>query len=1263
MKTRLSNLLRGITLLSLLTMMLGTSSLASSKAIVAAPTAGVHIVDDFEAGVPSTWFQYGDYDNGVTIATTTPATDTVPGLATNHVLSIAYNSAGWGAGTGNNLAPEDWSAYDGLSFWFKGLGGGATFRVILSDNKSGPGDTAERFAYEFADTSAGWRHISIPWGAFFRDAWQPGGAPNDGLTLTEVWAYALALPIGTSGTVYVDQVALFKSSLVDDFEAGVPSTWFQYGDYDNGVTIATTTPATDTVPGLATNHVLSIAYNSAGWGAGTGNNLAPEDWSAYDGLSFWFKGLGGGATFRVILSDNKSGPGDTAERFAYEFADTSAGWRHISIPWGAFFRDAWQPGGAPNDGLTLTEVWAYALALPIGTSGTVYVDQVAVFGGLEEVIQPEVDFTQPSYQVTENVGEAIITVKLEPAATDPVTVTYASLDLEGTAAPDEDYTPVSGDLVFAPGQTEITFTVPITDDAIYELPETVYLELSNPVGGSLLLGSTNNPAVLTILDDDLPPDTQLIDDFESGLPYGRTAFNTEIGFVSWGSNSADMPVLATTTIITPVPGYPATNTILSADYNITAWGGFNHSFSDNGEWVSQDWSAYDGLRFWLYGNDTDGTIQVEIFDNQALGSMGDSAERYYTRITDDYTGWRQFHLPFSTFKRRTDWQPGGAPNDGLNLTEVSAYSFGLPAGTGPQTLYLDQVEIYGERETDDMPVRVQFSTYAYAAAEGNTANVRVVLNQTAAETATVKYAITEGTAKAGHDYTAPVSGTLTFAPGEMVQSIQIAMLKDHKIEGNEPFSIALAEPTGADLGWKTTAPVVVRDVPEPGMIDDFERGVPPELTPTGGVTVTTVEILAASPLALPGQDPLNTVLSVTYHLPTQAIQALQPAGGGFTRNFGTSKDWTTYDAFDFWFYGMNTGTTMTVQILDNKPPDPGPEGWVPVWGDEFEGPAGAEPDPTKWGYDIGGEGWGNAEYEYYTDKRENSALNGAGQLVITATKSTDEALQCTYTPAGVAGPCAYTSARLLTNGKFDFTYGRAEARLKLPYGQGIWPAFWSLGSNFGEVGWPTSGEIDIMENIGKEPNTVHGTVHGPGYSGGSGIGGGYTYTEALSANYHLYAIEWEPDEIRWYIDDTQYFTLTHAMLPAGAPWVFDHPFFLIMNVAVGGYWPGYPDETSVFPQTMSVDYVRVSQAPAEPERFEATLVDNFTGWQKITLPFADFVRSAEQPVGAPNDGLTLSEMWGYGFWMPAGSDGAFYLDEMKVTEIMKIYLPLVMRNH
>jgi beta-glucanase (GH16 family) len=1245
MKTKLWISLRIVTLMALLTTGLGISARASGTPVSAEATAATFpVIADFEDGVPAGWFQYdgGGASPPVVTILTVGETDsmTLPGqIGSNDVLSVTANAASGWAGFGAGFTPvQDWSDYDAISFWYYGENLDTTHEFEIQTVAAG-----NRRA-SFVDDFEGWRQIILPFSTF-------GDGGTYDVSQVNNWVFILD---GTVGSFKLDHLKLVKLTTFADFEEGVPAGWFQYEGGGAAPPIVTILSISDTdsmaLPGqIGSNAALSVTANAASGWAGFGAGFTPvQDWSDMQGVSFWYYGENLNTTHEFEIQTVAAGSRRAA------FVDDFEGWRLITLPFDTF--------GAPPYDVSQVTNWVFVLD---GTVGSFMLDHISIYGGVAD-LEPKVDFESPAYAVYEDVGEAVITVNLMPAATEPVTVSYATLDSEGTAIPDEDYMPVSGVLVFAPGVTERTFTVPIIDDDVYEPTKTVWLALSNPGSGgtlTILLGGKNNPAALHILDNDPPPDTQLVDDFESGLPYGRTAFNTEIGFTIWGSSGADMPVLTTTSIITPVPGTTDPNEVLSVAYNISAWGGFTHAFSDNAEWVSQDWSAYDGLRFWLYGNNTGGTIQVEIFDNQALGSTGDSAERYYTRITDDYTGWKQFHLPFSIFQRRTDWQPSGAPNDGLNLTEVSGYAFGLPAGTGPQVLYLDQVEIYGEREEGDLPVRVQFSTYAYAAPESTTANVRVVLNQTAVTTATVQYTITEGTAKLSHDYTAPVSGTLTFAPGDSVQSIAITLLKDRKIEGNEQFSIALSEPTGTVLGWKTSAPFVIRDVPEPGMIDDFERGVPAELTPTGGVTVTAVEIPAASPLALPGQDPINTVLSVTYQLPMPSIQAMQQSGGGFIRSFGTSRDWTSYDAFDFWFYGMNTGTTMTVQILDNKAPDPGPEGWVLAWNDEFEGEAGAEADQTKWGYDIGGWGWGNAEWQYYTDKRENSALNGDGQLVITATESTDDALECTYTPEGGTGTCAYTSARLLTQGKFDFVYGRAEARLKLPYGQGIWPAFWSLGNNFGEVGWPASGEIDIMENIGREPDIVHGTVHGPGYSGANGIGGGYTYTEALSNDYHVYAIEWEPDEIRWYFDDTQFFTLTHDLLPAGAPWVFDHPFFLIMNVAVGGYWPGYPDETTEFPQTMHVDYVRVYQAPTEPERFETTFTDNFMGWRKMMLPFADFVRSAEQPDGAPNDGLTLSEMWGYGFWMPAGSHGAFYLDEVKVAGIMKIYLPLVMRNH
>jgi beta-glucanase (GH16 family) len=247
--------------------------------------------------------------------------------------------------------------------------------------------------------------------------------------------------------------------------------------------------------------------------------------------------------------------------------------------------------------------------------------------------------------------------------------------------------------------------------------------------------------------------------------------------------------------------------------------------------------------------------------------------------------------------------------------------------------------------------------------------------------------------------------------------------------------------------------------------------------------------------------------------------------------------------------------------------------WTLAWSDEFNGAAGSAVDGTKWVLETGGgsNGWGNRERQYYTNTTKNAAMDGVGNLVITAYReSPGKKYRCWY------GECRYTSARLKTQGRFEQTYGRFEARLKLPYGQGIWPAFWMLGNNINTAGWPACGEIDIMENIGREPALVHGTVHGPGYSGAAGIGAQYSLTSgAFGDAFHVFAVEWEPNRIRWYVDGQLYQTRTPADLPAGSAWAFDHPFFMLLNVAVGGYWPGDPDATNVFPQKMYVDYVRV----------------------------------------------------------------------------------------
>lgn len=470
----------------------------------------------------------------------------------------------------------------------------------------------------------------------------------------------------------------------------------------------------------------------------------------------------------------------------------------------------------------------------------------------------------------------------------------------------------------------------------------------------------------------------LVADFEGDVSAKTDEYGNGIGFVPWGDTGGNVTLEAVPAEgDLALPDQQGANKVLKVSYDIATFGGFSHVFTDGKSWLTQDWSAYTNLDFWLYGANTGGTIQVDLFDNRAPGSTTDTAERWFYRFKDDFTGWKQFSIPFADFQRRTDWQPGGTPDDGLGLTEVSGYAFGFPAGVGKQVNYLDNVS---------------------------------------------------------------VSGSSGVAPKPAAE--------------------------------KTPVPEVVTT---PAANVNYNAGVP----------------------------------------------------------------------------------------------------WKLVWSDEFNGESGTPIDSKFWTCETGGEGWGNQEWEYYTDSTNNAMQDGAGNLSIIARQETPADSTCWY------GECKYTSARCITQAKFAFTYGRVEARMKLPYGQGIWPAFWMLGANFADAGWPDSGEIDIMEYIGKEPQKTFGTAHGPGYSGAAGIGKSFDWGEDVANEYHIWSVEWEPNVIRWYVDNLEFFTLTSADIPPGRQWVFDHDFFLLLNLAVGGGWPGYPDETTVFPQTYSIDWVRVYQRAAE----------------------------------------------------------------------------------
>ncbi len=255
-----------------------------------------------------------------------------------------------------------------------------------------------------------------------------------------------------------------------------------------------------------------------------------------------------------------------------------------------------------------------------------------------------------------------------------------------------------------------------------------------------------------------------------------------------------------------------------------------------------------------------------------------------------------------------------------------------------------------------------------------------------------------------------------------------------------------------------------------------------------------------------------------------------------------------------------------------------PVGWVEVWRDDFEAPAQSAPDALRWNLEVNEFGF-NDELNYNTDDRKNSFQDGSGNLVL-------QALKEQYVDAnGVQSSQPFTSARLNTRGKLDQTYGKFEARIKLPVGgRGVWPAFWLLGSDIDAAGWPECGEVDILEWRGSERNTVISSLHGPRYSGGESYNDRYVLpTGSYSDDFHVFTFEWTPDAVRWLIDGNEFYVKTAAAIRNRThDWVYDHSFFIIVNLAIGGIFDGDPADTTAFPQQMLVDYVSVSKLAAAP---------------------------------------------------------------------------------
>lgn len=725
----------------------------------------------------------------------------------------------------------------------------------------------------------------------------------------------------------------------------------------------------------------------------------------------------------------------------------------------------------------------------------------------------------------------------------------------------------------------------------------------------------------------------LIDDFESGLPNGVDSNGISIGFVTFYDPSSSVAISTTDAPPVPVPNSAVPNNVLRMDVDVTSYAGFVHNFENESvdTWVSQDWSAFEGISFWLYGNNSGTTMFVDVLDDRNPDSTTDDAERWSIDVIDDFNGWQEIKIAFADMHRKEIGN--GAPNDGFGLTEVYGWALGTITTPAPLTYYIDNVKLYGV--APERPLTVGFSAINYEVVEGATATLTAKLSKPVSNPVKVQFTTDISTAVPDRDFI-PSSGTLTFLPNTTLQSFTIQTIDDQKYQGELGVVVILSEPTGgAGLGLPPVARLTIRDNEsyDPILLDDFED-YPYAWAADSKTSFSILEIPVGDSLALPGQGEYEKV-----------FQIAQLKGKGtynFSRTFPIPQDWSASDGLNFWYYGRSSGKDVQISLTNTEAFNDEPSKWKLVWEDDFDGAVGTAVDSNVWGQEIGDgtvngiPGWGNDELEYYSAGTANASTDGMGNLQITA-KQADGSLMCYY------GPCEYTSARLLTKDRFEVAFGRVEARIKVPEGAGLWPAFWMLGTDIDEVSWPQSGEIDIMEFVGRVPNEIFGTLHGPGYSGGQSYGGYYDVGEPVGDQFHVFAVEWQLDQITWFIDDIPYFTATsNDPFMQDKQWVFNHPFFILLNVAVGGNFGGAVGEDTIFPQSMLVDYVRLYQAKTKSTEFKAYFKEDFSGWQKVSVPFTAFTNE---------DGyiLNTTNIQTLGFMIPEGLSTPVMLDQIRLS--------------
>lgn len=948
---------------------------------------------------------------------------------------------------------------------------------------------------------------------------------------------------------------------------------------------------------------------------------AAQDWSAYDGVQLWAYGDGTESSIQVELLDasGATDPAGTYERWDTVLPVGAEGWRLVTLTWDQFTRASdFQDPEASTDGV-LDKDHVRGILFPANAgTGVIKIDDIALFTADGDVL-PTVGVAAASADVIE--GEDLrAEVRLSRAAESDVTVDYATKDATATAP--RDFSAASGTLTIPAGQTSAEVVIRTADNADVDGNRSFEIVLANSNGATL--GAHTMTA--TIRDDEAgggepAPDYTAVIDFETPLVLGDPQASPPLGWFTaqGGDNVPSFERVAAD----DRPGADAENQALEVGLDASSWAVLIDTFTDKGQWVPQDWSEYGGLGFWMKGENSGAPLFIDLLDNRTPDSVIDDAERFTVTFADDWNGWRFVQFPFEDFVRKN--VNNGAPDDGFTLSEMHGFAIGVEGvGALSTTLQIDDVAVWGDGSR--RPVVASFPAASFAVSEGEEADVTVALSRASESDVSVSFA-TEAesdrpSAAPGRDYVES-SGTLIIPSGERKATIHIPTLDDAKSEPDETFIVRMTDVSGADPAPTTVTRVRIVDNEDPAdfahLIDDFEQGTE-GLMPAGDASLQTRGVEPDSAEAYPGQSGYENVLDIA-------------GTGGYVRDFAEPQDWSASDGVGLWYRGRGDGRPVKLSVDEGEKQQAAPEDWTLAWADEFDGDTGTPADLRYWTYETGGHGWGNDELQYYTDSTDNAAHDGEGNLVITMRKLDDPAasgLDCWY------GPCQYTSARLITENKVELKHGRVETRVKLPEGKaGIWPAFWALGNDFREVDWPQTGEIDVMEYVGKLPNEVFGTIHGPGYSGGASIGDIHDYGENLGGQWMTFAVEWEENVIRWYAqrdgeEPVKFFEATPAAV-APNQWVFEHPFFFIANMAVGGNFGGPLSPDLTFPQEYTLDYVRVYQAPSTAERFEATFTDDTEGWRFVELPFSQFTRSSEQPEGAADDGLTLTDVQGYSF--------------------------------